>query len=117
MGELEKFCTEANVNNHRKYLIFLTITINLFLWGCDSWALRSCPLKQLEVFLHRCIRHILSIDIDEIKDQRITNETVRITFIDIPSIKRQIATQHLTFIIKVARNSDDYLPTKFLTAW
>ena len=30
---------------------------------------------------------------------------------------KKIATRQLTFIGKVARNSDDYLPTKLLTTW
>ena len=53
----------------------------------------------------------------EVKDQLIKNETVRRKFFDILNIEEQIATQQLTFIGKVARNSDNHLPTKLLTAW
>ena len=53
----------------------------------------------------------------EVKYQYITNETVRKKFFNIPNIEIQIATRHLTFIEKVANNSDDHLPTKLLTTW
>ena len=53
----------------------------------------------------------------EVKDQHITNETVRNKFFDIPNIEKHIATQQLTFIEKVAHNSDNHLPTKLITAW
>ena len=38
-------------------------------------------------------------------------------FFDILNIEEQIATQQLTFIGKVTRNSDNHIPTKLLTAW
>ena len=117
MGALDKFCTYTSVDNRRKYLIFLAIPINLLLWGCESWALRTYLLKKLEVLLHRSIRLILGIIMNEVKDQHITNETVRRKFFDIPNIKKQIATRQLSFIGKVVHNSDDHLTTKILTAW
>ena len=60
---------------------------------------------------------MLDISRSEVKDQHITNEAVRSKFFDIPNIEKQIATQQLNFIGKVARNSDDHLPTKLITAW
>ena len=52
----------------------------------------------------------------EVKDQRITNETVGKKLFDIPNIKKQIATGHLTFIGKAAHNSDKHITTKLLNA-
>ena len=117
MGALAKFWTDASVDNHSKYLIFLAIPINLLLWGCESWALQTSLLIKLEVFLHRNIRRILGISMTEVKDQRITNETVRRNCFGILNSEEKIATRQLTFIGKVTRNSDDHLPTKLITAW
>ena len=117
MGDLAKFWTDTSVDNHSNYLICLAIPINILLWGCEIWALRTSLLKKIEAFLHRSIQNILRISITEVKDQHITNERVRRKFFDIPNIEKHIATQHLTFIGKVARNSDDHIPTKNLTAW
>ena len=117
MGALAKFWTDASVDNRRKYLIFLAIPINLLLCGCEIWSLQTSLLKKLEVFLHRSIRRILGISLAEVKDQHITNYTVSKKFFGIPNIEKNIATRQLTFIVKMARNSDDHLTTKLLTAW
>ena len=60
---------------------------------------------------------MLGISMSEVKKQRITNNTVRNKLFDITNIKKHIATRNLTFIGKVAHNSDDHVPTKLLTAW
>ena len=117
MGAFSKFYTEASVEYHSKYLIFLAIPINLLIWGCETWALWTSLLKKIELFLDCSIQRILGITITEVKDKNITNETVRRKLFDIPNIKKQIATQQLTFIGKVAQNSDNHLNTKLLTAW
>ena len=51
----------------------------------------------------------------EVKDKHITNKIIRKKFFDIPNIEKKTGTRQLTFIGKMARNSDDYLPTKILT--
>ena len=44
-----------------------------------------------------------------VKEQGITNETIRKKFFDIPNIEKQTATRKLTFIGRVARNSDSHI--------
>ena len=72
-----KLWTNSSVDNNSKYLIFITIPINLLLWGYEIWALRKSLPKNLEVFLHRSIRRILGISMTEVKYQRTTNKIVR----------------------------------------
>ena len=117
MVSLEKLCTYSSVVNHSKYLIFLSIPINLILQGCEIWVLRTYLLEKLEVFLHRSIRRILGISMTELKYQRITNEKVKRKVFGILNVEEQIAAQQLTFIGEVTRNSDYHLPTKIRTAW
>ena len=40
MGALNCFWNAKEVDIHAKYLIYSAVTINLLLWGCESWALR-----------------------------------------------------------------------------
>ena len=117
MGSLAKFWTDNSVENRSKYLIILVIPINLLQWGCEIWGLRTSLLKKLDIFLHRSIQLILGIIMTAVKYQRITDETVKRIFFDITNIEKQIATRQITFIGKVARNSDDHLPTRLITAW
>ena len=50
-------------------------------------------------------------------DEKITNESVRKRFVNIPTIRYQLAKRQLTFIGKVVRNSEDQIPTQLLTEW
>ena len=50
-------------------------------------------------------------------DEKITNQSLRKWFFNIPIIRNQLAKRKLTFIGKVVRNSEDQIPTKLLTAW
>ena len=50
-------------------------------------------------------------------DEKITNESVRKRFFNIPTIRYQLAKQQLTFIGKVVRKSEYQTPTQILTAW
>ena len=62
---------------HSKYLIYQAIPINLLLWGCESWALTKVLISKLELFHTRCIRSILGIKWDEVKEFKITNVQIR----------------------------------------
>ena len=117
MGALNHFWSDRAVDDYSRYLIFRAIPINLLLWGSESWALRETTLSKLEVFLHQSIRKILSIDITQVMDERITNGSIRNRFFSIPTIRKKIAQRQLTFIGKVVRNKDNQLPTQLLTAW
>ena len=86
-------------------------------WGCDSWAIRESTLNKLEVFLHRNVRKILNITIKMVIDERITDQSLRNQFFNIPTIRNQLAKRKLTFIGKLIRNSEYQIPTKPLTAW
>ena len=50
-------------------------------------------------------------------DEKITNQSVRKRFFNIPTIRYQLAKQQLTFIGKVVNKSEDQIPTKLLTEW
>ena len=46
MGALNCFWNTKEVDIHAKYLIYSAVTINLLLWGCESWALTRKNLKK-----------------------------------------------------------------------
>ena len=117
MGALNHFWADPAVDDFSKYLIFWAIPCNLLLWGCKSWAIWEATMNKLEVFLHRKTRKILKIDITQVIEERITNNSIRERFSDIPTIRNEIAHRQLNFIGKVVRNPDDQIPTQLLTAW
>ena len=91
MGAFNKFWTENTVENLSKYLIFCAIPCNILLWRCESWEIQESTLKKLEVFFHRNVRKILKITIIMVIDKKITNQSLRKWFFNIPTIRNQLA--------------------------
>ena len=117
MGSLQHFWADNAVDVHSKYIIFCAIPVNLALWGCESWALRETLIKKLEVFFHRSIRRILGISITQVIDKHITNDSIRMRFCHIPSIRHQIAKRRFPLLERSFRNSNNQIPTRLLTVW
>ena len=65
----------------------MAIPFNLLLWGCESWATNLDVLKKLEIFQLRCIRRILGISWDNVRDEMISNVQVRKRFNNIKSVE------------------------------
>ena len=53
----------------------------------------------------------------EVKNKWIKTEIVRRIFIYLPNIENFIVSRQLTFVGKVAHNSDNHTSTNILTAW
>jgi hypothetical protein len=118
MGRMKNVWEDKYVDKETKYLFFLAIPINLLLWGCETWALKAESVKNLDVFIHRSVRRILGIRMQQVKDERITNKKVREMFFNLPSAQEMVAARQLSYLGKMVRNHDEeHLPLKLLTAW
>ena len=101
MGALKEVWRNPHLDTYSKYLLFRAIPVNLLLWGCENWSLRQSLLRQLEVFLHRNIRRILNLSMNDVKEEHIRNKKVRQMFYNIPCIQNMIAARQLSFVGKV----------------
>ena len=117
MGALKQFWREDSVDNFTKYRIFMAIPINLLLWGGETWALRENLLPKLETFMHKSIRQILNINMQQVKDEHIRNEHIREKFFNIPTIRIQLACRQLHYLGKTIRAETSHPPKILLTAW
>ena len=117
MGALRWFWKDTKVDKHSKFLTFIAIPLNLLLWGCESWALKSTLLASLEVFLHRSIRSILGVTMLQVREERMSNKKLRKKFYNILTIQEEIAKRQLTFIGKITRRDRTHIPTLLLTSW
>ena len=68
---------------------------------------KSGRFEKLEIFHLRCIRRILGISWDNIKEENISNVQVRKRFNNIKSIELQLAKIRLTFLGKIIRIPND----------
>ena len=116
MGVLRFYWKSKQVGQHSKYLIYQTIPINLLLWACESWALTKVLISKLEVFHNRCIRSILEIKWDEVRQFKITNNQIRKKFHNIDSIENQVSKRRLHFLCKVVRFPCKKIPSRLISA-
>ena len=74
-------------------------------------------MDRLEAFHHKSIRKILGINMHQVKEERIKNETIREKFLGIRPIADFIAERQLRWIGKLARMDENRLPKQLMTAW
>ena len=117
MGALKIFWDSNHVDIGAKVLIYLAIPVNLLLWGCQSWALTKVLIKKLEVFHMRCIRRILQIKWDDVREFKIKNSQVRERFKNIDTIENIISKRRLIFIGKVIRMPCKCVPARLISAF
>ena len=81
----------------------MAIPFNLLLLGGKSLGENLDELKKLEVFHLRCIRRILGISWDNVREDKISNLQVSKRLNNIKNVELQIAKRRLTFLKKFIR--------------
>ena len=118
MGALSNLWNCPYIDLKVKHSFFVAIPLNLLLWGCEAWALKEASLVKLDAFMHKSIRRILGISMQQVQDERLKNETVRKRFFNIPSTREVIAIRQSSFIGKILRHPNPTHPPKqLLPAW
>ena len=81
----------------------MAIPFNLLLSGGKSWGKNLDELKKLEVFHLRCIKRILGISWDNVREDKISNLQVSKRLNNIKNFELQIVKRRLTFLKKFIR--------------
>ena len=115
MGALAFFWKQDEVDEWAKRHIYSACVLTVLLWGSETWATTDTILAKMNAFHHSCIRRILRIKMNRVKEERINNETVRKSFGNISSITELIKMRKLKFIGHVIR--ENKAPNSALTAW
>lgn len=61
MGSFSIYWNTSHVHMFYKYIIFMAISVNLLLWGCESRALNESSLNRLDVFLYKSVTRVVRI--------------------------------------------------------
>jgi hypothetical protein len=118
VGALKNFFRNKHVSLLAKFQIFQAIPINTVLWGCESWAMTENISRKLQAFYHKSIRKILSINMQEVEQYRITNQEIRKKFQNSYCILDILSKRQLLWLGKIARMDPLLrLPRKLVAAW
>jgi hypothetical protein len=117
IGALKNFFSEKRISLKTKYRIYMALPLSTLLWGSESWTLTENIKRLLRSFQHRTIRRILNISMQEVQDYKITNESIRKTFNNIPDIINIIKRRQMTWIGSIAKMNVNRLPRKLMASW
>eukprot|EP00957_Ditylum_brightwellii_P113043 8619835-Ditylum_brightwellii.AAC.3 len=71
---MHKMFCNPTISLKVKRMFYMSIPMNILLWGCETWALKESDWKFLQVFHTTSICRILNINMAEVQDQHITSE-------------------------------------------
>ena len=116
MGALNNFWVDNTVDHFSKYHFLRNYLQSTYVGMRELVDSRSNVKEIGGIYSQKC-KKILKITITMVIDEKITNESVRKQFFNIPTIRYQLTKRQLTFIGKVFSNSEYQIPTQLLTAW
>lgn len=117
LGALKNLFREKSISIAIKHKVFMAIPISTLLWGCESWTLNEHNKRLLRSFQHKSIRSILNINIYEVQDYKITNDSLRQNFCNMPDIIDIIKKRQMNWISAIAKMPTQRLPRKLLASW
>ena len=115
MGIIKHFFNCRDGDRCIKYWIFISGPLNTLLWGAESWIISEKNKNHLHAFYHSAIQRILSLRWEQVKEQHITNEHIKVDFKHIPPINAFITKRIWTYIGKTFwdKNANSFLKTHY----
>jgi hypothetical protein len=97
--------------------LYQALVVNIALWGSESWALKEADRAKLEVFHHDCLRRMCGLTMWDVAEKRITNEQVRRTVADSPTMDSLTETRRCRWLCKRTFMKESISPRRMLGAW
>jgi hypothetical protein len=90
--------------------MYMAITVNILLWGCDTWA-----LMKLRSFHHKCVRQLCGYTMFQVKEHKIKNE-VYLKKANLQPIDTLITVRQLRFLTRVAEMDESRLTRQVMSS-
>ena len=99
-----------------KKRVYLTLVVNILLYGSEGWCLTAALLGRLRAFHSRCIRSMCRVTRWQTWHHHISSAALR-DRMRLETIDHYISLRKLRWAGHVARMNMERLPRKFLTSW
>jgi hypothetical protein len=96
--------------------LYQAIVVNIALWGCESWTLKEANRSKLEAFHHGCLRRICGWTMWDVAEKRITNEQVRRTVANSPTMDSMMEMRRCRWLSKLSAMMESRSPKRMLGA-
>ena len=114
---MEKTLRNKKLNPCYKIRIYEATVLNILLWGCESWALTTELRRQLEVCHNRFLRRMANINIYDVMEQHIKNDTIREKLRNCRTLHQTMELKRSKWLQKLANHDYSRNPRKLLKAW
>ena len=99
-----------------KKRVYLTLVVNILLYGSECWCLTAALLGRLRAFHSRCIRSMCRVTRGQTWHHHISSASLRDSM-RLETIDHYISLRKLRWAGHIARMNMERLPRKFLTSW
>ena len=99
-----------------KKTVYLTLVVNILLYGSECWCLTEALLHRLRVFHHHCVRVMLGVRRSAVWRCRIKTAKL-LEEMKMETVDHYISLRKLRWAGHIARMAQDRAPRKFLTSW
>ena len=89
--------------------LYLAITVNILLWGCDSWALKRSQLDKISCFHKKCMRQLCGYTMFSVKEHHIKTKVCMEKTTNLKPIETYITIRQLRFLTRIAEMPDNRL--------
>ena len=103
------------ISLHIRCRLYVATTINILLWGCDTWALTQLQLDKIEVFHRRCIRRMIGITMHHVKEYEIKNEYI-LEKSNLKPAETYLRIRQLRFLTRIAHMDPARLPRQVINS-
>ena len=114
---MSKILKDQTIPKQLRMRIYNATVLNILLYGCESWALKTEDYRRIEACHHRFLRSILNITMRDVQECRIRNELVREELDNCPTAKQHIESRRAKWLEKLSRMPETRNPRKILVAW
>jgi hypothetical protein len=98
--------------------LYQATVVNIALWGCESWAMKKADRSKPEAFHHGCLRRMCGCTMWDLAEKRITNEHVRRTVANSPTMDSMMEMRRCRWLSKLsAIMKESRSPRRMLGAW
>ena len=95
--------------------MYMAITVNILLWGCDTWAFMKSQLMKLRSFHHKCVRQLCGYLMFHVKEHKIKNEGY-LKKAKLQPIDTLVAVRQLRFLTRVAEMDESRLTRQVMSS-
>ena len=116
-GAMRKQVFESkHISRQTKKVVYVTLIINILLYGSECWCLTETLLHQLRSFHHHCIRVMCGVTRWHVWRHHIRNAELR-KRLRLETLDFYVELRQLRWAGHVARMGYERIPRRFLTSW